>query len=89
MEDVRLQVYNISMCPTPGEIHPFRGMCLRIGTRVDSPLSDARWQCKREPFYISYGYANIPQRAFIRIHMERGVLKPYIQLIISALCGVL
>ena len=53
------------------------------GDQVDSPLSDARWQCKRDPFSMSYGYVNICQKAITRINIERGVLKHYSQPIIS------
>ena len=48
-----------------------------LSIRVDSPLSDARWQCKRDPFSMSCGYVNNPLRASIMVHMDRGALKHY------------
>ena len=33
--------------------------------RVDSPLSDAHWQCKSDPFTLGYKSLNIPLTAFI------------------------
>ena len=57
--------------------------------RVDSPLSDARWQYKRDPFYLGHSYLNIPHRTILRVCMGRGVLKYHIQLRICPVHGIL
>ena len=52
-----------------------RSLRIQLQCRVDSPLSDARCQCKCDPFSVSCGSFNTPHRAIIKIHIERGVLE--------------